>query len=268
MVSPALKTVTRSIALATAATLTAGVALAQQTPAPLPAAPAAKAAPKPAAARKPAQPKPHAASAEKAGEKPADKTDKQDEVATPDIPAPAVAEGQEAWTKICNKDDKTNQEICATQQELRAESNQPLAFARIQEMTGQPKKFLIVAVPSGAYLPAGLKVQVDKNKQVNGQYMTCQGPLCIARVEADANLIAQMKKGEKLVATALNTQNKAFSIPFTLAQFKDVYEGKGLDAKQLEAEQARLQDELKKRADEARKKLLEQPTVPVSQPAK
>jgi invasion protein IalB len=267
MVSPALTTMARSIALATAAALTAGVALAQQAPAPAATAPApaAKAAPKPAAARKPAHPKPQAATAEKAAEKPADK---QDEAAAPDIPAPAVAEGQVAWTKICNKDDKTNQEICATQQELRAESNQPLAFARIQEMTGQPKKFLIIAVPSGVYLPAGLKVQVDKNKQVNGQYMTCQGPLCIARVDADATLLAQMKKGEKLVVTALSPQNKAFSVPFTLAQFKDVYEGKGLDAKQLEAEQAKLQDELKKRADEARKKLLEQQTIPVSQPAK
>ena len=261
----------RPLALATAVglVLCAAPASAQLAPA----APAQPAQAKPAAA--PVAQKPKPAPAPKAAQKPAAQPQEgaaeKAAASQPEVTAPAVPEGQKAWAKVCNTDEKTNKQACFTQQSLRNEAGQPLALIRVEEIVGENKRGLMVMVPLAVspLLEPGVTLTIDKNKPVPGKYLTCNQAGCIAFLALSDALLGQMKKGEKAVLAAKNIQRKDLSIPFTLAQFKETYEAPGIDAKQLAAEQQKLQEGLQKRAEEARKKLLEQQaTQPVSQPAK
>ena len=58
-----------------------------------------------------------------------------------------------------------------------------------------------------------------------------------------------------LTIQAINLAGAAISFPLPLAEFKQANEGAPVDPKVFEEQQKKLQDELQKRAEEARKKL-------------
>jgi hypothetical protein len=54
---------------------------------------------------------------------------------------------------------------------------------------------------------------------------------------------------------AINSNGAPLTLPLPLAEFAKAYDGPPTDPKEFEANQKKLQEELQKRADEARKKL-------------
>ena len=54
---------------------------------------------------------------------------------------------------------------------------------------------------------------------------------------------------------AINMQGTPISLPIPLGDFAKAYDGKPIDPKVFEAQQKKLQSELQKKAEEARKKL-------------
>jgi hypothetical protein len=73
--------------------------------------------------------------------------------------------------------------------------------------------------------------------------------------EVNADTVAQMKKGQMLTIQAINMQGTAISLPLPLADFAKAYDGPATDPKVFEEQQRKLQEELQKKAEEARKKL-------------
>jgi len=57
--------------------------------------------------------------------------------------------------------------------------------------------------------------------------------------------------------TIVNPQGKPVNFDLSLAGFTASYDGPGLDPQQAQAQQQRLEDELKRKADEARQQLLQ-----------
>ncbi|MBT9288065.1 invasion associated locus B family protein [Prosthecodimorpha staleyi] len=220
------------------------VALAQSAaPAPKPAAPAAAkpAAPKPGEA-KPAP----AAEGEAAG------------------PAQLQPGQPNPWVKLCSKDGQ-NRDVCLIAQELRTDEGQVVGSVAVREIAGDPKKILLIAVPPLNLIQPGLRVGIDKGKLEEGKYTICFPNACYAEMAVTDAFIATMKKSTVLVVRTLNMQEKQQPYPFGLAGFKDAYEGPGLDPNApppgtgASANQQQLQQELEKRADEARAKLTNQP---------
>jgi hypothetical protein len=83
-------------------------------------------------------------------------------------------------------------------------------------------------------------------------------------------IIASMKKGQMLTIQAINMQGTPISLPLPLADFAKAYDGPATDPKAFEDQQRKLQEELQKKAEEARKKLEgQQPTAqaPAAAPA-
>jgi hypothetical protein len=64
-----------------------------------------------------------------------------------------------------------------------------------------------------------------------------------------------MKKGKGLVVQAINANGQPLSLLLPLGDFAKAYDGPPTDPKVFEAQQQKLQEELQKRADEARKQL-------------
>jgi invasion protein IalB len=249
LVSAPARPAARALAVATAASmLTALVgasAFAQAPPAP-PAPPAPKAAPKPKApppaAQKPADPVPTPG-----GQPP------QQQAGNGEVPQLIYS----PWTKFCLKGQEANaKQICFTGKDGRVESGMPVVAAVLIEPEGEPKKLLRVTLPLGMILQQGTRVIVDNGQPMTAPFVICFTNGCMADYEASGELIGKMKKGQQLVVQAFNgASGQAIQVPVPLADFAKAYDGPPTDPKVMEEQQKKLQDELQRRAEEARKKL-------------
>jgi len=160
------------------------------------------------------------------------------------------------WTKFClkSKDPKPKQ-VCFTGKDARIESGMPVVAAVLIEPEGNPKKILRVTLPLGMQLIHGTRVIIDQNQPMTAPYVICFTNGCMADYEANAQMIEQMKKGRGLVVQAINASGQPISLVLPLTDFAKAYDGPPTDPKVFEAQQQKLQEELQKRAEEARKKL-------------
>jgi len=222
-----------------------------QAPAPAPGAPAPKAAPKaaapkaaqkgaaPAPAQQPAAPPPAAA-----GQPAAPPAEQQVQL----IYAP--------WTKFCLKGQDANaKQVCFTGKDGRIESGQPVVAAVVIEPEGEPKKILRVTLPLGMLLVHGTRIIVDNNAPAQSPYVICFQNGCMSDYDVSPELLASMKKGQNLVVQAISSNGQPVTLALPLSDFAKAYDGPPTDPKVFEENQKKLQEELQKRAEEARKKL-------------
>ena len=80
-------------------------------------------------------------------------------------------------------------------------------------------------------------------------------------------MVAKMKKGQNIVVQAINMQGTPISLPLPLIDFAKAYDGPATDPKVFEEQQRKLQEELQKKAEEARKKLEGQQSQAPAAPA-
>jgi invasion protein IalB len=159
------------------------------------------------------------------------------------------------WTKFCLKGQDANaKQVCFTGKDGRIESGQPVIAAALIEPEGEAKKVLRVTVPLGMLLSHGTRVIVDNNPPAQSPYVICFQNGCMSDYEVTPEMLANLKKGQNLVVQAINA-NGAITLPLPLADFAKAYDGPPTDPKQFEETQKKLQEELQKRAEEARKKL-------------
>jgi invasion protein IalB len=238
LVSAPARPVARAFAVAAATTMLfalSGSGAFAQAPPP---APAPKAAPKPA-------PK---AAPKAAPEAPA-----------PQAQAPAGDQPQlifSPWTKFCLKGQEANaKQVCFTGKDGRVESGMPVVAAVLIEPEGETKKILRVTLPLGMSIQPGTRVIVDNGQPMTGPYVICFNNGCMADYEASGELIAKLKKGQGLVIQGINGSQQPISLVVPLSDFGKAYDGPPTDPKKFEEQQQQLQNELQKRAEEARKKL-------------
>ncbi|HZO45635.1 MAG TPA: invasion associated locus B family protein [Xanthobacteraceae bacterium] len=195
--------------------------------------------------------------AKKDAPKPAPKADpKQQQNGNPEAPQLIYS----PWTKFCLKGQEANaKEVCFTGKDGRVESGQPVVAAVLIEPAGEPRKILRVTLPLGMSLQPGTRVIVDQGQPMQGPYVICFNNGCMADYEASVELIANMKKGQGLVVQGINGAGQAISLVLPLNDFAKAYDGAPTDPKVFEQQQKQLQDELQRRAEEARKKLEGQP---------
>jgi invasion protein IalB len=240
----------RLLALLAATALAVPFAATAQAPATAPAPAKKKAAPKaPAAAPAPAAQAPAPAPAPQQGQAqpPAQGGQPQQEQVQL-IYAP--------WTKFCLKGQDANaKQVCFTGKDGRIESGQPVVAAVIIEPEGEPKKILRVTLPLGMQLVHGTRIIVDNNPPMQSPYVICFANGCMSDYEATPELLANMKKGQNLVVQAINANGAPLTLPLPLGEFAKAYDGPPTDPKEFEENQKKLQEELQKRAEEARKKL-------------
>jgi len=165
------------------------------------------------------------------------------------------------WTKFCLKGQDANaKQICFTGKDGRIESGQPVIAAVIIEPEGEPKKILRVTLPLGMQLVHGTRVIVDSNAPAQSPYVICFANGCMSDYEVTPEMLANMKKGQNLVVQAINANGAPLTLPLPLQEsggsgFAKAYDGPPTDPKVFEENQKKLQEELQKRAEEARKKL-------------
>jgi invasion protein IalB len=247
-----LAAITQTAALGIALALANTTFVSAQEPAPAPAAKPKPPAKKPAP---PAQPAPAPASPPEAQQQ-----------AQPPAPGQPAQPGNEQvqliyspWTKFCLKGQEADaKQVCFTGKDARIESGMPVVAAVLIEPEGEAKKILRVTLPLGMQLVHGTRVIIDQNQPLTAPYVICFTNGCMADYEATPDMIGKMKKGQGLVVQAINSTGQPISLVMPLQDFAKAYDGPPTDPKVFEEQQRKLQEELQKRADDARKKLEQQ----------
>jgi invasion protein IalB len=185
--------------------------------------------------------------------------------AQPAAPAAAQAEAPQLifspWVKLCNKDpDPNSKRVCVTVKDGRVESGLLVVSVAIIEMDGDQRKLMRMSLPYGVALTHGTRMIVDQGTPATAPFVTCLPPVvppggCIADYEANADLVNRMKKGQVLTVQAIHMNGQPMSPQLDLKDFAKAYDGPPTDPKVFEAQQKKLQDELQKRAEDARKRL-------------
>jgi invasion protein IalB len=185
--------------------------------------------------------------------------------ATQQQPAPAAQANQAAqaapqlmyspWMKVCAKgQDTNNKQVCVTTKDGRLENGVPVAIVQLFEPEGSDK-ILRVTVPLGMQLQHGTRIIVDQNQPMQSPYKICFPVGCMSDYPVTDDLISKLKKGQTISVQAINMQGTPISLPMPLNDFAKAFDGPPTDPKVFEEQQRKLQQELAKKADEARKKL-------------
>ena len=244
------------------------VAVAQQPAPPAQPVPAPKAPPTPRPVQ-PAQkqPTPPAKQPQQPAQQQPGPADQQ--AAAPPAEQPPIV--YSPWTKFCGKDNNPQaKEVCLTVKEARLETGQFLAGAALIEQQGDEKKLFRITLPLGMQIPQGTRMLLDKEQPITGQYIVCLPNGCMADFNVNAEFVGKLKKGQQIVLQGINLPGQAASYMLPLADFAKANEGPATDPKKFEEDQKKLQDELQKKAEEARKRLQAQPpggTAPAPAPA-
>lgn len=173
------------------------------------------------------------------------------------------------WTKFCGKDNNNPaaKEVCLTVKEARLETGQFVAGAALIEQEGEQRKILRVTLPLGMQLNPGTRMIVDKEQPMTGRYVVCLPNGCMADFEVNADFVGKLKKGQTILLQGINLPGQAATYALPLAEFAKANEGPATDPKVFEEQQKKLQDELQRRAEEARKRLQERQNGPAATPA-
>jgi hypothetical protein len=105
----------------------------------------------------------------------------------------------------------------------------------------------------------GTRIIVDNNPPLQSPYVICFANGCMSDYDVTPELLTSMKKGQNLVVQAINSNGAPLTLPLPLQEtgssFGKAYDGPPTDPKVFEENQKKLQEELQKRAEEARQKL-------------
>jgi invasion protein IalB len=160
------------------------------------------------------------------------------------------------WTKFCLKgQEATAKQVCFTGKDGRVESGMPVVAAVLIEPEGENKKILRVTLPLGMSIQPGTRVIVDQGQPMTGPYVICFQNGCMADYEASLELVGKFKRGQRLVVQGINGSGQPISLELPLNDFAKAYDGPPTDPQVFEAQQKKLQDELQKRAEDARRRL-------------
>ena len=176
-------------------------------------------------------------------------------------PAPQAAQNGKPqlmyspWIKVCGKGKDTNsKKVCVVTKDGRLENGMPVAIVQLFEPEGQPK-MMRVTVPLGMQLQHGTRLIIDQGTPVNEPYKICFPVGCMSDYPVSDEMIKQMKKGKTLTVQAINMQGQPISLPLPLTDFAKALDGPPTDPKVFEQQQRKLQEELQKKAEAARKRL-------------
>ncbi|UXN02333.1 invasion associated locus B family protein [Bartonella sp. HY406] len=177
------------------------------------------------------------------------------------VPASAQS-AMDGWNKVCSEQqnaEKKKVSVCNTMNNIVSETGQYLTMINLIEVKegGKSQKRIGIQVPTGRLIPAGITVKVDGNAEKTIPYMICNGPTCIANDSLSDELVAQLKKGTKLVVTSVNFQGAPNPLEVSLAGFAKVFDGPGMREQDFQAEQEKLQKAIQDKQQEQDDKMRE-----------
>ena len=158
-----------------------------------------------------------------------------------------------AWVKLCEKAPSLQEEgqeldVCLTHHErIDGNTGRVLVSAAIRQVEGKDTRSLMVMVPLGMALPAGVQAKVDDNEPIKLKYTLCHVGGCTAETQATDEIIEQFRNGKQVVVAAMNLAGKPIGFPVPLSGFTKAYAGDPVDNEKYRAARQQLMQTIRQR---------------------
>jgi invasion protein IalB len=148
-------------------------------------------------------------------------------------PAPAAAADAHAadnvlpsrWTSRCASEARSAALDCAVEQSaIITQTGQLLASITVRVPADTRRPVLMIQLPVGLFLPAGITIKVDDGKPQEISLQTCDLKGCYGAAPLPDETLAAMKTGKRFAISFQNVSKENIVIPFGLSNFAEVYE--------------------------------------------
>ena len=172
--------------------------------------------------------------------------------------AQAQASGQapQGWYKACTQ--QAENDVCVVQNIVAAGNGQLLTAVGLISVEGQVnQRVMQVSVPSARLVQPGINMQIDGGQATKLDFAVCMPDKCVAEVPLSDAVVAEFKRGREVVFTSVNFQRAPNPISISLSGFTQAFDGEAMAQSELEERQRVLQEEMQRKAAEARQRLEE-----------
>lgn len=158
------------------------------------------------------------------------------------------------WQKFCSEDPESKKEVCVVTRQLRAATGQPIAAFTLRESEG--KFQFVAAVPPGMQIRPGMQVEIDGASTQRATFTVCIPEFCFADADLPADYVASLKQGNQVTITSVSQNGQPVSFPLSLIGFTKTFDGEAMSIRDRQEAAGELQNELSRRATDARQELI------------
>jgi len=136
---------------------------------------------------------------------------------------PAPEAPANVWATSCGSNTRGAPASCQlSQRAISSQTRRLLAGLTLRFPAGGEAN-LLVTTPIGAWLPAGITIDVDGGAKQMLPFDVCDRDGCYASMPVSAEMLSAMQAGQKFNIAIQNTQKQVATIPLSLAGFTAAY---------------------------------------------
>jgi invasion protein IalB len=137
----------------------------------------------------------------------------------------ATAPPQSGWAARCSSISRDAPLECAIEQTaVLTKTGQLIVLVNIRVPSDTQAPVVLVQLPLGLNLPAGVKLQIDDGKSVDLQIQTCEQRGCYASAAVAPDMLAALKSGKQLKVLFQTMAKETITIPMPLGDFAAAYD--------------------------------------------
>ena len=130
----------------------------------------------------------------------------------------------ENWVLQCSEATEKAPKSCRVLQNIvMKDSGQRLLTVVVEPREGAPNHALVLALPHGVFLPAGAAIRVDEGEPTPLVIQTSDANGAYAGTAISDDLLASLKKGQRLIIAFKTAQQQDLAVPVTLIGFTAAY---------------------------------------------
>lgn len=142
-----------------------------------------------------------------------------------DQPGSKESPSASVWVTKCASVGRKETLDCSVEQTIILTKTQQFLLSvvvRVPPDTRQPG--MMIHLPLGLFLPAGVTVQLDDQKPQQLQVQTCDSKGCYAGTAVSSNMLAAMKQSERLTIIFQDLPKNKITVPVPLKGFAEAYQ--------------------------------------------
>lgn len=140
-------------------------------------------------------------------------------------PADANAQSQPVWTSRCASDGRQAALFCEVEQSLyMTKTGQLVASVNVKLPPETRQPVMMIQLPVGLFLPAGVNLQIDEGRPQPLAIQTCDLKGCYAATTLSPDLLGSMKSAKRLSVVFQNLNKENVTLAFVLSGFAEGFD--------------------------------------------
>jgi invasion protein IalB len=141
------------------------------------------------------------------------------------VPADGSAQSQPVWMSRCSSDGRKATLLCEVEQSLYiTKTGQLVASVNVKLPPDTRQPVMMVQLPVGLFLPAGVNLRIDEGKPQALAIQTCDLKGCYAATTVSSELLGSMRSGKRLSVVFQNLNKENVNLAFVLSGFAEGYD--------------------------------------------